>query len=70
MQIQKLELSPKNDPRSNACLITGGRTKLTVQSVFQSIANRDGIIQSGIDTRVNESYECHDALLMKMEKGL
>ena len=43
--------------------IPGGRTKLTVQSVFQSVADRDGMLQSGMESGVNDSYERLDELL-------
>ena len=46
--------------------LPGGRTRLTAQSVFQSVADRDGMIQSGMERGVNEGYERLDALLEKM----
>jgi uncharacterized protein YndB with AHSA1/START domain len=46
----------------------GGRTKLTAQSVFQSVADRDGMMQSGMEEGVNESYDRLDELLEKMRK--
>ncbi len=49
--------------------LPGGRTKLTVQAVFQSVADRDGMIQSGMEEGVNESYERLDELLREMHKG-
>src|SRR6267142_42480 len=33
------------------------RTKLTGQSIFQSVADRDGMIRSGMERGVNEGYE-------------
>ena len=45
--------------------LPGGRTGLTVQSVFQSVADRDGMIQAGMERGVNEGYERLDALLEK-----
>ena len=41
------------------------RTKLTCQSVFQSVADRDGMLQSGMEKGVNEGYEKLDELLAK-----
>lgn len=32
------------------------RTKVTVQSVFQSVADRDGMLQSGMERGVNDSH--------------
>ena len=40
-----------------------GKTKLTVSSVFQSVADRDGMLQSGMEFGTNESYERFDELL-------
>lgn len=48
--------------------LPGNRTKLTSQSVFQSVAERDGMIQSGMESGVNDSYERLDELLVKMQK--
>jgi len=46
--------------------LPGGRTRLTTQSVFQSVADRDGMLQSGMEEGVNEGYERIDELLRKM----
>jgi len=48
--------------------LPGGRTRLTVQAVFQSVADRDGMVQSGAEAGINESYERLDELLEKNEK--
>ena len=37
--------------------LPGGRTRLTVQSVFQSVADRDGTLQSGMEDGVSETYD-------------
>lgn len=42
-----------------------GRTKLTVQQVFQSVADRDGMVQSGQEMGLRETYERLDELLAK-----
>lgn len=42
-----------------------GRTRVTMQSVFQSVADRDGMIQSGMERGVNEGFEKLDELLAK-----
>jgi len=44
-------------------MLPGNRTKLSIQSVFQSVADRDGMLQSGMERGVNDSYECLDELL-------
>ena len=46
-------------------VLPGGRTKLTIQSVFQSVDDRDGMVQAGMERGVNESHESLDALLAK-----
>ena len=38
------------------------------QSVFQSVADRDGMMQSGMEEGVNDSYDRLDELLKKMQK--
>lgn len=46
----------------------GGKTMLTIQSVFQSVADRDGMLQSDMEKGVNDSHERLDELLEKMKK--
>jgi uncharacterized protein YndB with AHSA1/START domain len=46
--------------------LPGDRTRITIQSVYQSVADRDGMIQSGMEHGVNEGYERLDELLAKM----
>ena len=41
----------------------GGRCRLVHQSVFQSVADRDGMIKSGMESGVNDGYEKLDMLL-------
>jgi uncharacterized protein YndB with AHSA1/START domain len=48
--------------------LPGNRTKLVSQSVFQSVADRDGMLQSGMEEGVNDSYDSLDELLKKMKK--
>jgi uncharacterized protein YndB with AHSA1/START domain len=48
--------------------LPGGKTKLTAQAVFQSVADRDGMLQSGMEEGVNDSHERLDELLEKMKK--
>ena len=52
--------------------LPGNRTRITIQSVFQSVSDRDGMVQSGMERGVREGYEHLDALLeevAKIEKG-
>ena len=48
--------------------LPGGRTRLAAQSVFQSVADRDDAIQSGMEEGVNESYERLTELLETMSQ--
>jgi len=48
--------------------LPGGRTRVTMQSVFQSVADRDGMMQSGMEEGINESFDRLDELLEKNEK--
>lgn len=43
----------------------GDKTKITTISVFQSVEDRDGMIQSGMERGVTEGYERLDELLAK-----
>jgi uncharacterized protein YndB with AHSA1/START domain len=40
----------------------GNRTMLTSESVFQSVADRDGMLQFGMEMGVNDSYDRLDEL--------
>jgi uncharacterized protein YndB with AHSA1/START domain len=44
----------------------GGRTLLQVESVFQSVADRDGMIASGMEGGMNEGYDRLDELLSSL----
>jgi uncharacterized protein YndB with AHSA1/START domain len=48
--------------------LPGDRTRVTIQSVYQSVSDRDGMVQSGMETGVNEGYERLDELLGRMQK--
>jgi uncharacterized protein YndB with AHSA1/START domain len=43
--------------------LPGDRTKLTIQSLFQSVADRDGMVQAGMERGVTEGYERLDEIL-------
>lgn len=47
--------------------LPGDRTKLVVQVVFQSVEDRDGMLQSGMEEGLNDSYDRLDELLEKMK---
>jgi len=46
--------------------LPGNRTRVTIQSLFQSVSDRDGMVQSGMERGVNEGYERLDEILAKM----
>ncbi len=46
--------------------LPNNRTKLTTHSVFQSVSDRDGMVQSGMEHGVVEGYERLDEILAKM----
>jgi uncharacterized protein YndB with AHSA1/START domain len=48
--------------------LPGDRTKLISQSVFQSVAARDGMLRSGMEHGVNDGYERLDELLAKNQE--
>jgi uncharacterized protein YndB with AHSA1/START domain len=48
--------------------LPGDRTRITIQSVFQSVADRDGMIQSGMERGLSEGHARLDELLEKLHK--
>ncbi len=46
--------------------LLGNRTKATIHSVFQSVSDRDGMIQNGMEKGVTEGYERLDDILKAM----
>jgi uncharacterized protein YndB with AHSA1/START domain len=48
--------------------LPGNRTRLTAQSVFQSVEDRDGMMMADMEEGVNDSYERLDALLEKLQE--
>ena len=46
--------------------LSGNRTKMTSQSVFLSIADRDGMLHSGMEGGVTQSYAALDKLLASL----
>jgi uncharacterized protein YndB with AHSA1/START domain len=49
--------------------LPGGRTRIVAQSVFQSVADRDGMAQSGMEEGVRDSYDRLDELMIKLKEG-
>ena len=42
------------------------RTRITIHSVYQSVEDRDGMIQAGMETGMNQGYEKLDEILEKL----
>jgi uncharacterized protein YndB with AHSA1/START domain len=47
--------------------LPGNRTKITTQSVFKSVADRDEMIQSGMEHGVVDSHQKLDEILVKLQ---
>jgi uncharacterized protein YndB with AHSA1/START domain len=43
--------------------VGGGKTKLTMQSVFQSVADRDGMVQAGMEVGARDMVDRIEELL-------
>jgi uncharacterized protein YndB with AHSA1/START domain len=48
--------------------LPGNKTRVTTKAVFQSVADRDGMLQSDMEKGVNDSHDRLDELLAKMQK--
>ena len=48
--------------------LPGSKTRITIQSVYQSVEDRDGMIQAGMERGVNEGYERLDEILKGLNK--
>ncbi|NUM80799.1 SRPBCC family protein [bacterium] len=48
-------------------VLPGNRTRLRTQSVFQSVADRDGMVQSGMEGGVTDSYNRLEELLFTLK---
>ena len=49
--------------------LPGNRTRLTTQSVYQSVGDRDGMIAAGMESGTLDSHERLDELLEKMAQA-
>ena len=47
--------------------LPGNRTRVTSQSIFQSVSDRDGMVQSGMEHGVVEGYERLDEILKTLK---
>lgn len=43
--------------------LPGDRTRITIHSIYPSVEDRDGMIQSGMEYGINQGYEKLDAVL-------
>lgn len=48
--------------------LPGDRTRITIHSIFQSVEDRDGMIQNGMERGVTEGHERLDELIEKLKK--
>jgi uncharacterized protein YndB with AHSA1/START domain len=48
--------------------LPGGRTRITVQSIYRSVSDRDGMVQSGMERGVTEGYERMDEIFAQLGK--
>jgi uncharacterized protein YndB with AHSA1/START domain len=48
--------------------LPGNRTRVTAQAVFQSVQDRDGMVQSGMERGIDEGFARLDELLSKMRQ--
>jgi len=48
--------------------LPAGRTRVTTQSVFQSVADRDGMVAAGMESGVVDGHERLDEILEKLQK--
>ncbi len=47
--------------------LPNGRTKLTTHAVYQSVADRDGMVEAGMESGVTEGYEKLDDILLTLQ---
>ena len=47
--------------------LPGGRTRVTTQSVYQSVEDRDGMVAAGMESGVVDGFERLDEILAKMK---
>jgi uncharacterized protein YndB with AHSA1/START domain len=45
--------------------VEGGKTRLTIKSVFQSLEDRDGMVASGMESGASEGWDRLAALIEK-----
>ncbi|OLS13174.1 MAG: hypothetical protein RBG13Loki_3210 [Promethearchaeota archaeon CR_4] len=50
-------------------VLPGNRTKVIVQDIYQSVEDRDGMFQMGMEKVIDEGYDRLDELLERMKAG-
>ena len=48
----------------------GGKTKMTIHSVFQSVEDRDGMLNSGMESGLTESHDRFEQVLRREEERI
>ncbi|MBI4670433.1 MAG: SRPBCC family protein [Chloroflexi bacterium] len=48
--------------------LSNNRTRIKIHSVYQSVADRDGMVQAGMEKGLNEGFERLDELFQAMQK--
>ena len=46
--------------------LPGGRTQLRIQSIFQTVADRDSVLQSGMEGGANDTYDRLEEIVKKI----
>ena len=46
--------------------LPGGRTLMSIQSIYQSVIDRDSVLQSGMEGGANDTYNRLEELIEKM----
>jgi len=46
--------------------LPGNRTRIVIQSIYQSVEDRDGMVQAGMEKGVREGYERLDDILKRL----
>jgi uncharacterized protein YndB with AHSA1/START domain len=49
--------------------LSDGKTRVTTKAIFQSVADRDIMLQSGMEKGVNDSHDRLDELLAKIQRS-
>ncbi|HTD93742.1 MAG TPA: SRPBCC family protein [Chitinophagaceae bacterium] len=47
--------------------LPGGRTRVTIQAVYQSVQDRDGMVSSGMESGITQGHEKLDIVLSKLK---